>query len=405
MSVERIQARLTEERGIDPASLSRVGMTAAVRRRMQALGIDDLGHYADRIVIDGAEFERLVAAVLVHETSFFRYPASFEVLAAEALARTRDDPRATFRVSCVASSTGEEPASAVITLFEAGLSAERFHVDACDLSARAVEYAEAGRYNRRGIERLPDAQRGTWFRRDGDQYRLRRRVRERIRTRQANALAPSFGLGAVPYDAIFCRNLLIYLVPEARVKLLETLVRMLRPGGLLFVGHAEITAARAMGLSLEPPPAAFVCRRVVRPDPLPARTTPVAPPPVARRRPPTPRPPPPRAPTVEASEDALARASRHADAGNLTRAREVLRASIAVGQVSADHFHLLGLVESARGNDDACEAALRRALYLDPKHYPSLMQLALLHDARGERGRARRLREKAERVKGDGDDA
>ena len=103
--------------------------------------------------------------------------------------------------------------------------------------------------------------------------------------------------------------------------------------------------------------------------------------------------------------EALERASRHADAGNLVRARDVLTEAIAAGRVSADHFHLLALVESARGNDDACEAALRRALYLEPRHYPSLMQLALLHDARGERGRARRLREKAARVKGDGDDA
>lgn len=403
MSLERIQSRLTDERGIDPASLSRVGMQAAVRRRMKALGIADLGHYADRIVVDGAEFERLVAAVLVHETSFFRYPESFELLAKDGAERMRGDPRAVYRVNCVASSTGEEPASAIMALVEAGVDPDRIHVDASDVSARAVEYAMRGRYRRRGVNRMSEERRRRWFELEGDQYKLRRSVRDRIRTRQANALAPSFGLGATAYDAVFCRNLLIYLVPEARVKLLESLVRMLRPGGLLFLGHAEVSAARAMGLVMEPPPGAFACRRTLRPEPLPARVLPKAPPPTTRRRPPRPAPvmPEPSMPDTEALE----RASRHADAGNLARARDVLKEAIAAGRVSADHFHLLALVESARGNDDACEAALRRALYLEPRHYPSLMQLALLHDARGERGRARRLREKAARVKGGGDDA
>jgi chemotaxis protein methyltransferase WspC len=145
MSLERVQGQLTERRGIDPASLSRVGLQAAIRRRMAALSIASEGHYADRLVVDAVEFERLVAAVLVHETSFFRYPSSFELLAREAVTRLRESPRATFRIACVATSTGEEPASAVMALLEAGLVPGQFHVDASDVSARAIEYANAGR--------------------------------------------------------------------------------------------------------------------------------------------------------------------------------------------------------------------------------------------------------------------
>lgn len=400
MSLERIQARLTDVRGIDPTSLSRVGLQTALRRRMEALGIEDAGHYADRIVIDEVEFEHLVSAVLVHETSFFRYPASFALLAREGIRRLAADPRAGFRVHCVASSTGEEPASAVMALVEEGMPLERIHVDAVDVSERAVAYAREGRYRPRGVERLSEARRRRWFVRDGDGWLLSPAVRRRIHTVQADALAPTFGGGALRYDAVFCRNLLIYLVPEARVRLLAALVRMLRPEGLLFVGHAEMAAARAAGLDFEPPPDAFACRHRVRPDPLPLTTTPSVP---RRRPPPAPRPTAARR-RAPVQEDFLARASRHADAGNLPRAREVLREALAAGPVSADHYHLLALVESARGEDAACEEALRRALYLDPRHYPSLMQLALLHDERGERGRAKRLREKAARVKGADDD-
>ena len=56
---------------------------------------------------------------------------------------------------------------------------------------------------------------------------------------------------------ILCRNLMIYLVPEARRRLLRRLRDMLRPGGLLFVGHAEVAAVRATGLELASPPEAW----------------------------------------------------------------------------------------------------------------------------------------------------
>ncbi len=411
MSIGRIQDQLTTSLGLDPAALSRIGLQATVRRRMKAMEITDLDAYADHVARDRAEFERLAMAVMVHETSFFRYPASFDLLVSEALRRLTAHATHTFRIHCLATSTGEEPASLVMSLLEAGVDMDRVTIEASDVSERAIDYAKRGRYRRRNVRRLPASVRERWFEPHGETYQLRAEVLDRIAYRHANVLDAVFGLGEPPYDALFCRNLMIYLVPEARERLLRRMRSMLRPGGLLFVGHAEVAAARDAGLVLAAPPEAFACRYLAQREGvaerpavrgLDSRTPRAAPPRTPTPRPAMKRPVPP--PPVADPGDVLRRAAGLADAGDLDQARRALVDGIAEGPVSADHFHLLALVESARGRDDESEAALRRALYLDPNHYPSLMQLALLAETRGDRGRARRLREKAARVKG-GDDA
>lgn len=405
MSLAAIQALLTARRGIDPAALSRVGTESAVRRRMRATGCADAAAYARRAARETGELERLVALVLVHETSFFRYPASFDLLVREARARLSGDAGGPFRVHCVGSSTGEEPASVVMALREAGLAPERLRVDASDVSPEAVARARAGLYRARAARRLPAATRARWFRPQGDDVLLAPEVVARVRHHEADALAPDFARRAPACDAVFCRNLLIYLVPDARRRLLERLQRMLRPGGLLFVGHAEVAAAREAGLALVPPAEAFACRRPLAPvPPRPARSPRAAPPAPRVQPPPGPRPP---VPCAAAGDGAavLGEATRLADAGRLAEARRALLDGIAAGPVSADHYHLLALVESAQGRDEASEDALRRALYLDPHHAPSLMQLALLVETRGEGGRARRLRARAARGKGGDRDA
>jgi chemotaxis protein methyltransferase WspC len=422
MSLAPITDLLREHFGLDPETLSQIGLRANVRRRMEACGCATRAAYAALIARDPVEFRALVYTLVVHETSFFRYPASYDLLARHALERKPALGAAPFRVLSVACSTGEEPASVVMALLGAGLTASSLRVDASDISERALDYARAGRYRRRGVERMPSEARERWLVDEGEHYRLRGEVIASIRYRQANALAPDFLQDAGAFDAIFCRNLLIYLVPKARTELLGRLTQHLRVGGLLFVGHAEVPAARALGMSLVPPPDAFAVRRTAVPSPPAAVPRPATQlrlqPGLLRPRPVAPVPSPPTPPRVRAPlspsrrpvplaggevmaerESPLDRAARLADAGDLDQARRILSDLIAQGGATADHYHLLAVIEGARGRDVATSEALRRALYLDPEHYPALVQLALLADARGERERARRARAKAERVR------
>ncbi len=386
-----LEERLTRQVGIDPTTLSKRAVEGAIKRRMQAHELTEPAAYVAYVERHPSEFDMLAAAVMVHETSFFRYPASFDLLVREVRTRHLDDPSSTFRVHCVGCSTGEEPSSVVIALLEAGIDTRRARVDASDISARALAYARAGRYREPSTRRVPPGVRHRYFRRDGNRLQLDSAVTEQIHFRRANVMDPAFGFNAVgSYDALFCRNVLIYFVPEARRRLLDRLIRMLKPGGLLFVGHAEVAAVRDLGLSLAPPHDAFACRLTPKPKPkpAPARTPPVA-----------------VAPTVaDESTDhgVLARASSLADQGALEEARRLLRDAIGRSEVSADLYHLLANVESARANDTASEDALRKAIYLDGLHYPSLAQLALLVANKSDGAQeAARLRARAERVRED----
>ena len=167
------------------------------------------------------------------------------------------------------------------------------------------------------------------------------------------------------------------------------------------------------GLPSAPPPDAFALRKAPT---LPPRALPTRPPParrafepVAPSRPPAAasaatrvRPARPMAAAVPATPppaSVLAQASDLADAGDLDGARALLSDLVAGGAATADHYHLLAVIEGARGRDAATGDALRRALYLEPDHYPSLVQQALLAEARGDQEAARRARAKAERVR------
>ena len=121
MKLVRIESRLTEAIGVDPATLSRAGLQGAVRRRMEIVGTSSVEAYVRRLRRDAHELDLLAASVLVHETSFYRYPASFDLLVEEARTVLQSDPARVFRIRCVACATGEEPASAVCQ-FENGLS-------------------------------------------------------------------------------------------------------------------------------------------------------------------------------------------------------------------------------------------------------------------------------------------
>lgn len=420
MSLAPIKERLREVMGLDPETLSRIALRAHVRKRMEVCGLDTRAAYAALLQKDPQEFRQLANALVVHETSFFRYPASYGLLAEHVRQRRAQLGQSPFRVLCVACSTGEEPASVVMTLFEAGLERQHLRVEATDVSGRAIRYAREGRYRRRGVLRLESGVRERWFEEDGEFFRLDREILDCIHYRRANALDPDPLAGTQPYDAIFCRNLLIYLIPDAREALLRGLIARLRPGGLLFVGHAEVTAARAFGLTLASPPDAFALRlgpsgvrsmppdqglsrrtppRAASPETRPPKTpvsSPGAHPASSRAQPALPKP---SAVSAPPPESVLDRAAGLADAGELDHARRLLSELMAKGGAHADHYHLLAVIEGARGRETATVDALRRALYLEPEHYPALVQQALLADAHGDHPRARRLREKAERVR------
>lgn len=400
MSLAALSDLLNTLTGLDPGTLGTGALARAVEARRPGAAGEALTAYVAEVARDAAVRTELVSELLVHETSFFRYPASFDALAAHVRERLAD-PDARVRVLSAPCSTGQEPASVVMALLEAGLKTSRVDIDAVDVSPAVVARARAGRYLALEQRGLSAERQARFLVPDGSGARLTSEVLGPIRFATGDLLRSGAGLGGTPYDVVLCRNLLIYLTPQARLALLETLERMLRPDGLLLLGHAEVPAARSVGFRTALPPDAYAVRPpdLSAPSPRPPETRRAesgarAPRPTAwpAGRPVAPPQPP------SAALPLLAEARALMEDGHEQEALALLERERDAQPRTAERFHLMAVLARALERSDAVEQALTRALYLDPEHVPALRLAALVARERGEAEKAERLESRARRA-------
>jgi chemotaxis protein methyltransferase WspC len=380
----------------------------AARRPAAAASPLALAAYAEEVRRDPAVRSDLVTGLLVHETSFFRYPAAFALLT-ERVRAVLAEPTSTARVLSAPCSTGQEPASVAMALIEAGLPLERVRLEASDLSPAVVARAREGVYGPGEARGLDPARRARFAVREGGGWRLKREVVNVVSYAVTDLLDPAFGIDGERYDAILCRNLLIYLTPDAREQLFFTLSRCLAPGGVLLLGHAEIVPARDAGFVPSGPPEAYaVAHPVFSASASASAPAPRAPRPEGRARSkprasrPKPAKPAPSArasrPAPRAPEPALARARSLADLGRVDEALALLAAEEREGRAGPDEFHLAAVLCRAVAKPEEADRALTRALYLDPRHVPALRLAALVAREKGDPAKAARLEARAERA-------
>ncbi len=397
---------------IDPALAGERVLRPVVEERRRELGDRDVDAYADRLLRDPAEFGRLRERITVPETWLFRYPASFEAL------RTKLSQAGArgFRGLSVACATGAEPFSMVATALAAGIQADAIDVTAIDPSAAALDRAAAGRFGRMAVRGGLPTWATAWFREDPAGVTVDPEVRGRVRFVQGAAPEEIDALEAGAFDAVFCRNLGIYLGEAGRAAIGRALLRVLAPEGAMFLGHAERPALFGIADRLEPlrgaPAGSFA--HALRGADAPARAAmPAADGRTARfpamrtmpraaaartdAAPATRGARPPAAsralPSLRSAgiDDARARA----DAGQLAEALEIAERLHAGGDRSAALLELLGSIHSALGLDAVAEGWLRQAVYVDPSHPEALLQLAALAERRGDREQAERYRTRA----------
>ncbi len=398
--LDEVAALLAGRVGLEPATLGRDAVAAAVRSRLAGRGPRAAAHYLERLRGDDAEFRDLVEELVVLESWFFRDGRPFECLRWFVGEHRPGRPLRLLSVPC---GTGEEPYSMALTLLAAGLEPDAFEVDAVDLSRRALARALRGAYGARSFREPVDwavspCQR--YLRPEGEEFRVADGPRDRVRFQEGNLADPGFlGGRRAAYDVIFCRNLLIYFTEEARRAALTNLHRLLAEGGLLYLGHTEGRAGldpRFAPLTAEYPFAFTPAPQ--RPASPAGRTAVVAPQKRGKqgRRPSRPAP----APVSEAPPAAvpsLGEARAAANAGRLDEAARVCEALARQRPPPADALSLLGVVRQAQGRADDAERCFQQALYLDPGCHEALVHLTLLAEARGDREQAARYRRRAGR--------
>lgn len=403
--------------GLDVASVGPTTVEWAVKERLRALGLKTRDEYWDTLRSSAAELQLLVETVAVSETWFFRDPHAFTALG-ELLTRPTWRPRHTpVRLLSLPCSTGEEPYSMVMALLDAGVPRGRFHVDAVDVSRRALSHAGRGVYGQGAFRGTDLAFRDRYFDRTADGYVIADQIRQAVAFHQGNLVSADLLPGAKPYDVIFCRNLLIYFDREMRSQAVAVLSRLLAPDGVLFVGASECGALLEDGFVAASRPGAFALRKAdVSPSPTfnAATQAPIPPllPPLTARSGTRLRPAlsaaalPGEPPGVRESpvtrEAQIARARYLADHGHFAEATICCNEELSRGGPSAEIFYLLGLVRDASGNHTEAAGCYRKALYLEPDHVDAMMQLALLVEGQDNHAEAERLRKRIKRLTDDG---
>jgi two-component system CheB/CheR fusion protein len=221
-----------------------------IERRMAlaALKASDYAGYLQRLTGDADEVEALSKDLLINVTSFFRDANVFETLATTIIpdlvaGHASDLPLRVWIAGC---STGEEAFSLAILLTEAIADAKsgiKLQLFASDLDGEAVAIAREGVYAPAAVEDISPARLAAFFTKEDHGYRVSSEIRAALVFTVQDVLAdPPFSR----MDIVSCRNLLIYLSPEAQAKVVALFHFALRPGGILLLGKAE-TPGRARG--------------------------------------------------------------------------------------------------------------------------------------------------------------
>ena len=227
--------------GIALAPAKRDMVYGRLSRRLRVLGLRSFKDYLDQLESqDGEEWQAFTNALTNNLTSFFREPHHFDKLREELQMRA---PRAPLKLWSCAASTGEEPYSMAITACEAFASmTPPVRIIATDVDTQVLATASQGVYAMDRIAGLDPAMKRRYFQRGSGPNEGKCRVvpalRSLIEFRPLNLLSNRYDVGG-PFDALFCRNVMIYFDKPTQRGILSRLVQHMDEDSLLYTGHSE----------------------------------------------------------------------------------------------------------------------------------------------------------------------
>jgi chemotaxis protein methyltransferase CheR len=237
---DRVRALIYKRAGIALAESKQEMVYSRLARRLRATGIRSFQAYLDDLESrdDNAEWEAFTNALTTNLTSFFREAHHFPILAEHV--RHAKEP---VTVWCSASSTGEEPYSIAMTLCESlGTLTPQAHVIATDIDTNVLNTGSNGIYSIDRLDKMsPERARRFFLRGKGQQeglVRVRPELRQMVTFKQLNLLSDDWPISG-PFDAIFCRNVMIYFDKPTQGKILARFAPLMKPNALLFAGHSE----------------------------------------------------------------------------------------------------------------------------------------------------------------------
>jgi chemotaxis protein methyltransferase CheR len=191
-----------------------------------------------------SEFQKLVNAMTVNETYFFREEYQLSALVDGVMddVRTRKAPGESIRIWSMPCSTGEEPYSIAIYLMEhwPGMAEADVEIVGSDINSTVLEAARDGVFSDYALRSTPPSIVAKYFKQVSDTgHELLPEIRDAITFTQVNLTNPDETRSYRGFDIVFCRNLLIYFDSASRREAVECLYGAMNPGGYIFLGHSE----------------------------------------------------------------------------------------------------------------------------------------------------------------------
>ncbi|TAN44755.1 MAG: protein-glutamate O-methyltransferase CheR [Nitrospirae bacterium] len=234
---------LKERCGLHFEEVRTAKLESAVYARMSDSCILSAAEYFQKVLKDTDEFNKLVNMVTINETYFLRERDHLKILVDRLVPELIGaSPNQKIRILIAGCSTGEEPYSIMIELFEKyrNSASELVSVMAFDIDSDAVAKAMEGVYGPSSFRNMHDNIRDRYFDPVGENvFRIKDFIREPVSFRTANLYEEEFPEEFCSVDIIFYRNVSIYFDPDTQKEIFTNLARLLKKGGYLFVSATE----------------------------------------------------------------------------------------------------------------------------------------------------------------------
>ncbi len=419
-SLNKIKDILKKEIGLDANTLGDATIDKILHQRMHACQIDNIEDYYHFIIQNSDELAVLLETAVIPETWFFRDTRPFKLVADHIKQYSKQ--KKICNILCIPCSTGEEPYSICMYLLQAGIAADVFNIHAVDISNNALSLAKQGVYGNNSFRNdIAKTYQKTYFEHDGGKEILKKNVKDAVNFSRMNILNESeLSSLNVKFDFIFCRNLLIYFDINTKEKAFKNLHTIMQDNGMVFIGHSEFGSVpknlftvcgndQAFGLIKYKPtekpnkkpikPQQNLNNKIYKSDFNTVKKDTASPfnklkleksksKKIAENK----------NNQTNTEGDLLTIAKTLADQENLSAAESTCFEFIDKHGDTAESFFILGLINEASKHYDIAEDFFRKSIYLDPKHYNSLLHLALLLRKLGDTKSAELFMKRAERI-------
>jgi chemotaxis protein methyltransferase CheR len=238
---ERVRRLIYDHAGINLHANKQAMVYSRLSRRLRETGYRSFADYLAWLQSNAPaardEWQQFINGLTTNLTSFFREAHHFESLAQDLRERELRDAR----IWCSAASTGEEAYSIAMVIEETFGSTARAEIVASDIDTTVLATAQRAVYDADARGLSPERLQRHFLRGKGaneGRIRVRPSLVQRVTFRTLNLIESSWNLGE-PFDLVFCRNVMIYFDAATQRRVLERLHAVLRPQGVLYVGHSE----------------------------------------------------------------------------------------------------------------------------------------------------------------------